>query len=158
MINTKGEIFWIILMAIAGIILAVLALGLATGENRYLGVFTGQYSNKSADKDSCGILIDEPAAKKTFMFPFTVSGKITGCGWSASEGMVGSVHVIDGTGTEVSFESLEATSAWNSETVTFNQNISIPIMNTEDGKIRFKNIDSSGENPLSFDIPVNFQQ
>lgn len=155
--NPKGEVVMIIGIVILGLVLSVLALGLVTGENRFLGTFLGQYGNGNAgaDENGCGIVIDEPVAGEAFVFPFAVSGKITGCGWTAHEGEVGWVEIISG-GQSVSQEPLTATSPWMATTVEFDQNISVPILNTNSATLRFHNTDASGENPLSVDIPVEF--
>ncbi len=157
--NTKGEIIWIILIVIAGLVLSALALGLVLDKNKYISVFTNQYdgNNKVAEEDGCGFVLDEPLPKKLFTFPFTVSGKITGCGWEAFEGQVGSVYILDGSGVTVASEPLLATSPWMAEVVSFNQNLSMPIIDTPDGVLRFSNEDPSGENPIVIDIPVDFE-
>ncbi len=156
--NTRGETFWVVMMIVAGIVLSVLALGLIMGENKYVGLFTGEYKpSESADEEACGLLVDEPIANEVFEFPFTVSGKINGCGWVAFEGEVGTVSIIDGYGEIVSTEPLTATSPWMTEIVTFDQNLNVPFLDTTFGKLRFRNQDPSGENPLYFDIPVDFE-
>jgi hypothetical protein len=154
--NTKGETVWVIIMVVAGLILAVLAIGLVQGENKFLGVFLGQYGNTGVNEDGCGIIVENPE-DDLFVFPFTISGEITGCGWTAFEGQVGVVALLDGNGVEVAIEPLMATSSWYASTVTFDQNMSVPILDTTDGILRFTNINSSGENPLTFDIPVVFE-
>ncbi len=155
--NTKGEIVWIVLMVIAGAILSYLALGLATGENRYLQGFLGSYGNNGgADEEGCGIVLETPEDGGQFVFPFTVAGKITGCGWTAFEGEVGSVAIVDGNGLEVSVQPVPASSPWMASTVYFDHNLSVPIMDTNDGTLIFRNTDASGENPLTFEVDVNF--
>jgi hypothetical protein len=157
--NTKGEVVWVFIMAVAGIVLAVLALGLATGDNAFLKVFWGSYAPVDSDgNEVCGIVLYEPEFGSEFSFPFTVSGKINGCGWVAYEGIVASVDIIDGNNQLVATKAIDATSSWMSEVVTFEQNLSMPIIDTEEVTLRFKNTDPSGENPLTLDIPVTLGQ
>jgi hypothetical protein len=152
--NTKGEILFIILIAVTGIILAILALGLATGENRFLKTFIGGYGGDNSD--DCGLVLESPQEDDLFIFPYTVVGKINGCGWTAHEGEIGWVEIIEGASI-LAVEPIVASTPWMTETVYFDQNLDFPLVSGNSAILRFHNTDASGENPLSVDIHVNLQ-
>jgi len=147
MIYTKGGAGEGIVI-IAGIILAILALGLVMGENNtYLSVFLGGES--SVSKKGCGLVITEPQKREVFEFPYTISGEATGCGWVAEKGSIGTVGILDNNGMIIHAEPIRVKSGSSS----FEQQFAMPIILTEKATLRFTN-NKTGSSLKTVDIPV----
>ena len=110
-----------------------------------------------------GITIEQPLINQEIQLPVTVKGYINGNGWSAFEGVAGSVQVFDANGKAITERTpLQATTDWMQPVVHFEITIGdANMMNnlaTQTGVLVFKNENTKGDpaNDKEFRLPIKF--
>jgi hypothetical protein len=164
--NAKGNILQALIVIIIGAVLVYIAIGLATDSNRYIGNFTGgeeaEYESsfiptfEEEEEIACGLTVNEPEEYDFLNNLFVISGSVNGCGWTAFEGQALLLRVLDEDGSELFVDGVPATSDWMTLPVSFSRTVTINPIGTS-GTVRIQNLDTSGENPLTVDIPVFFE-
>lgn len=110
-----------------------------------------------------GIIIEKPNSNQEVQMPITVKGYINGNGWSAFEGVAGSVQVFDANNKAISDRvPLTATTDWMQPTVHFETTVGdrqmMSNLSTQTGVLVFKNENTKGdpENDKEFRLPIKF--
>ncbi len=105
-----------------------------------------------------GITILSPNANDVITSPVTLRGFINGDGWTAFEGQVGTVNLLDGNGRSLVISPLQATTERMTLPVNFETKLNFPAPQTETGLLVFSNENTSGmdENAREYKLPVRF--
>ncbi len=145
-----------------GIVVAVILIAGGVLANNYLSnrVYNCCHGEQYTQK---GISIDEPLANQEVKFPLIIKGYVSGYGWTAFEGITGSVQVLDANGKTIAKKKpLEATEDWMQAVVHFETTVGdaemMSHLGTQNGVLVFENENPSGEsvNAKEFRLPVKF--
>lgn len=166
----RGEVQDVIVV-IVGIVLVLVALGIFrrpipdqvvreinTSTSEW---YSGSDSNGNQFSDSeCGLQLIAPAKNQSLASVFEIWGLANGCGWVASNGVVGYAQVHDGLGRIVSNpEPLVVDSAPGALPVEFRQNITLTaIPSGTSGILAIYSIPPQGGSPEVIRIPIKFKK
>ncbi len=111
-----------------------------------------------------GLYVYEPVMNQEVRLPITVTGNIDGGGgWTAFEGVAGSVQVFDANGKAVSERTpLQATTDWMQPKVYFEAMVgdrqTMSNLNTQTGYLLFRNDNPKGDpsEDKEFRLPIKF--
>jgi len=111
-----------------------------------------------------GIVVQQPVLNQEVQLPITVKGYINGNGWTAFEGVAGSVQVFDANNKAVSNRvPLNATNDWTQSTVYFETTVGdremMSHLATQGGVLVFKSENARGdEYGKEFRLPIKFKK
>ena len=121
------------------------------------GGFSYNFLFKPRITDCChgeqyGIVIEQPTINEDVQLPITIKGYLSGVGvgWSAFEGVAGSVQVFDANNKAISnIEQLKATTDWMKPVVHFEATVGdremMSHLTTQTGFLVFKNENAKGD-------------
>ena len=106
-----------------------------------------------------GIKVFSPLSDAPIISPITITGIVTGNGWTGFEGQVGTVHVLDGTGKELAATFLKATTEWTQLPTNFEATLEFSNPHTKVGSLVFYNENASGDSvrDKTFILPITFK-
>jgi hypothetical protein len=150
----KKKIIW-------GVVIAIVVIA---------GVCAYNYLFKSHPIDCChgeqfGIVIEQPTINEDVQLPITVKGYLSGVGvgWTAFEGVAGSVQVFDANNKAISGRvPLQATTDWMKPVVHFETIVGdremMSHLTTQTGFLIFKNENTKGDpaDDKEFRLPIKF--
>ena len=104
-----------------------------------------------------GIVIYSPKTDERISSPLKISGKIMGEGWTAFEGAVGSVELLEKSGKKLASAQLKTVGEWMQTQVSFEASLEFKTTVEGEGKLVFHNENPSGmpEKERQFVLPVN---
>ncbi len=109
-----------------------------------------------------GIVIEEPTANQEVKLPITVKGYINGNGWTAFEGVAGSVQVYDANNKVISDrQPLQAVGDWMQTVVHFETMVGdrqvMSNLDTQTGYLLLRSEEEKDEsNVKEFRVPIRF--
>lgn len=116
-----------------------------------------QDSNATA---GAGLILDSLKENGVIISPLVVTGSVTGQGWTAYEGQVGRVDLLDSFGNLLASSSLSALTNWMELPVKFSATLTfIAPKDSSNGQLVFYNENPSGkpESDKTFALPVLFK-
>jgi|GEM_PF-6589536 len=121
------------------------------------------YTKNSSVNKHQGLAIEQPTINQEVKLPLTIKGEINGNGWTAFEGVVGSVQLFDENGKEITERTpLQATEDWMQTVVHFETTIgdagTMKKISTQTGVLVFKNENTKGDSAddKEFRLPIKF--
>ncbi|MFA5062333.1 MAG: Gmad2 immunoglobulin-like domain-containing protein [Patescibacteria group bacterium] len=106
--------------------------------------------------EAVGITVTAPLPDVSVSSPVTISGTVTGNGWSGFEGQVGSVILLDEMGNSLGISPLTAKTDWTQLPTQFETTLNFNSSKDQNGTLVFTNENPSGD-PLrnaQFRLPV----
>ena len=106
-----------------------------------------------------GIQVLSPKPNDVISSPLKITGYVNGNGWIGFEGQVGTVHLLDKDGKELSVIYLPATTEWTALPTNFEANLEFTAPPGTPGSVVLKNENASGdpERDKTFTIPIKFK-
>ncbi len=91
--------------------------------------------------------------------PLKITGVVRGNGWNGFEGQVGTVQVLDASGSELAVTYLPATTEWTALPTNFEASLEFVVTSETFGSLVFHNENASGdpERDKTFTVPVKFK-
>lgn len=141
-----------IVAALVGIVLCLVVIGFFTDQKPY-----GMPNYRQSLKLACGLTVYAPEEKETVKFPLTVRGYANGCGWTLSDGTVGTVEVLGINGIVLYRGTLPKAQNDDDTPIYFERmiNIRVPVGHTH-GTVVLKN-HGKGTSAERVVIPVLFK-
>lgn len=105
------------------------------------------------------ISVESPQKNSPIDSPVLVRGFVRS-GWTAFEGQVGNVSVLDEDGTELGVGILAATSDWLNSPVSFQVSVPFREPKGKTGKLLFESENPSGDltRVQTFELPISFRK
>lgn len=106
-----------------------------------------------------GLTLDELKSNDKISSPLSITGSVTGDGWTAVDGQAGRVELLDSSGNLMAASSLSAITNWNQLPVKFDATLTFLVpQGITNGRLIFynKNTSNKAENDKIFTLPVLF--
>jgi len=153
--NFKKEFLFLIVLTIIIIILAVVLLW-PTNKNNAPQTTNNVQNNQTIKQKTEGIQVDSPKVNDQITSPLKITGSVNGGGWSAFEGQVGTVQLLDVKGNKIAEGILKATTEWTASPVQFESTITFQSKVKGAATLLFSNENPSGspDKDKKFGLPV----
>lgn len=116
-------------------------------------------NNTVAPQDGGGFSLDSLSAGDKINSPLSITGSVSGNGWTAVDGQAGRVDLLDSSGNLMAVASLSAVTNWKQMPVKFSATLTFIVpTGMKEGRLVFynKNISNKAENDKQVVLPVVF--